>query len=253
MHIGQYVEQYKLSGHKKCNGGRRVAGGHHWSTGGTPHQPEYPLQLPLSWVAFTCSPVCSIDQSHRYGRHQAACREPAGTYDKTTRTAICFEHKTQYILIRAPYTRIVVFWHISNIPPRISQSQISCNTPTFYIAAIYLWNIVIQPAVGCYNSWANLRSSGCYPLREILLWNRSIETLSRVFSQLQNGARLQLVFGMLGRLTGRRPRQYRESGRDSYHQNLRSDCCRWSEINISHDNSGGKVPRTFDVGNIPQF
>ena len=29
-----------------------------------------------------------------------------------------FEHKTQYILIRAPYTRIVVFWHISNIPRR---------------------------------------------------------------------------------------------------------------------------------------
>ena len=33
------------------------------------------------------------DQSHRYGRPQAACREPAGSYDKTTRTAICFEHK----------------------------------------------------------------------------------------------------------------------------------------------------------------
>ena len=77
-----------------------------------------------------------IDQSHRYGRHQAACREPAGSYDKTTRTAICFEHKTQYLLIRAPYTRIVVFWPISNIPPMISQSQISCNTHTFYIAAI---------------------------------------------------------------------------------------------------------------------
>ena len=66
-----------------------------------------------------------IDQSHRYGRHQAACREPAGSYDKTTRTAIYFEHKAQYLLIRAPYTRIVVFWHISNIPPMISQSQIS--------------------------------------------------------------------------------------------------------------------------------
>ena len=79
-----------------------------------------------------------IDQSHRYGRPQAACREPAGSYDKTTRTAICFEHKTQYLLIRAPYTRIVVFWHISNIPPMISQSQISCNTPTFYIAAIFV-------------------------------------------------------------------------------------------------------------------
>ena len=63
-----------------------------------------------------------IDQSHRYGRPQAACREPAGSYDKTTRTAICFEHKTQYLLIRAPYTRIVVFWYISNIPPTISHS-----------------------------------------------------------------------------------------------------------------------------------
>ena len=79
-----------------------------------------------------------FDQSHRYGRHQAACREPAGSYDKTTRTAICFEHKTQYILIRAPYTRILVFWHISNIPLMISQSQISCNTPTLYIAAIFV-------------------------------------------------------------------------------------------------------------------
>ena len=80
--------------------------------------------------------VRATDQSHRYGRHQAACREPAGSYDKISRTAICFEHKTQYILIRAPYTRIVVFWHISNIPPMISQSQISCITTTFYIAAI---------------------------------------------------------------------------------------------------------------------
>ena len=35
-----------------------------------------------------------------------------------------------------------------------------------------MWNIAIQPAVGCYNSWANLRCSGCYPLEE-KLWNRS--------------------------------------------------------------------------------
>ena len=74
----------------------------------------------------------------KYGRHQAACREPAGSYDNTTRTAICFEHKTQFILIRAPYTRIMVFWHNSNIPLMISQSQISCNTHTFYIAAIFV-------------------------------------------------------------------------------------------------------------------
>ena len=37
-----------------------------------------------------------------------------------------------------------------------------------------MWNIAIQPAVGCYNSWANLRCLGCYPLGEKLLWNRSI-------------------------------------------------------------------------------
>ena len=80
---------------------------------------------------------CTIDQSHRYGRHKAACREPAGSYDKTTRTAICFEHKTQHFLIRAPYTRIVVFWHISNILPMILQSQIISNTPTFYIATLF--------------------------------------------------------------------------------------------------------------------
>ena len=79
-----------------------------------------------------------IDQSHRYGHPQAACREPAGSNDKTTRTAICFEHKMHYLLIRAPYTRIVVFWLISNIPSVISQSQISCNTTTFYIAAIFV-------------------------------------------------------------------------------------------------------------------
>ena len=88
---------------------------------------------------YSIASIRRIYQSHRYGRPQAAFCEPAGSYDKTTRTAICFKHKTQYLLIRAPYTRIVVFWHISNIPPMISQSQINCNTPTFYIAAIYCY------------------------------------------------------------------------------------------------------------------
>ena len=59
-----------------------------------------------------------------------------------------FEHKTKNILIHAPHTCTVAFWHISNIPPRISQSQIRYNTPINYIAAI-LWHIAIQPAVGC--------------------------------------------------------------------------------------------------------
>ena len=108
----------------------------HWQTlfdaGALPQTNSLSMPLSRAWG------LHPIDQSHRYGRPQAACREPAGSYDKTTRTAICFEHKTQYLLIRAPYTRIVVFWHISNIPPMISQSLISCNTPTFYIAAIFV-------------------------------------------------------------------------------------------------------------------
>ena len=94
-----------------------------------------------SLVLFDNNPLpMRIDQSHRYWRHQAACREPAGCYDKTTQTAICmicFEHKTQDLLIRAPYTRIVVFWHISNIPPMISQSQISCTVKHVYNDHLY--------------------------------------------------------------------------------------------------------------------
>ena len=46
--------------------------------------------------------------------------------------------------------------------------------PPRFIQQHYLWNIAIQPAVGCSNSWANLRCFGCYPLGGKLLWNRSI-------------------------------------------------------------------------------
>ena len=35
-------------------------------------------------------------------------------------------------------------------------------TPRF-VWPQYLWNIAIQPAAGCYNSWANIRCSGCSP------------------------------------------------------------------------------------------
>ena len=40
--------------------------------------------------------------------------------------------------MHAPFTRIVVFWHISNAPPMISESQIYCNTAMFCIAAIFV-------------------------------------------------------------------------------------------------------------------
>ena len=39
----------------------------------------------------------------------------------TVRGVICFwTKKTQYLLIHAQFTRIVIFWHIGNVPPTIS-------------------------------------------------------------------------------------------------------------------------------------
>ena len=43
-----------------------------------------------------------------------------GMQKRRTNGLYVFEHKTQYILKHAPHTRTVAFWHISNIPPRIS-------------------------------------------------------------------------------------------------------------------------------------
>ena len=82
----------------------------------------------------------SIDQSHRYGRPEAACHEPAGSYDKTTRTAICFEHKTQYLLIRAPY--IPALWYFGTsvtYPPWFRWVKlVVIPPPMFYIAATFV-------------------------------------------------------------------------------------------------------------------
>ena len=48
----------------------------------------------------------------------AACLEPAGSYNILPEMPYVFEYETNDLfLIRAPYTRIVVFWHISNMPP----------------------------------------------------------------------------------------------------------------------------------------
>ena len=69
---------------------------------------------------------------------QAACRELALDYNTYPLLQHVFEHKTEYVLIHDPYARIVVFSHISNIPPMISESQICCNIATFCIAAIFV-------------------------------------------------------------------------------------------------------------------
>ena len=47
--------------------------------------------------------------------------------------------------------------------------------PPRFVLQQYLWNIAIQPAVDCYNSWANLRCSSCSPVDEKSLWNGTIE------------------------------------------------------------------------------
>ena len=50
----------------------------------------------------------------------AACREPAGKLRQLYKVLYVFEHKMQYLLIHVPFSRIVVFWHIGNVPPTIS-------------------------------------------------------------------------------------------------------------------------------------
>ena len=49
----------------------------------------------------------------------AGCRKLALDYNTLPKLLYVFEHET-YVLIHAPYTCIVVFWHISNIPQMIS-------------------------------------------------------------------------------------------------------------------------------------
>ena len=50
----------------------------------------------------------------------AASREPAGKLWQLCKVLYVFEQKTQYILIHAQFTGIVIFWHIGIVPPMIS-------------------------------------------------------------------------------------------------------------------------------------
>ena len=51
----------------------------------------------------------------------AASREPAGKLWQLSKVLYAFEQKkTQYLLIHAQITRIVIFWHIGNVPSMIS-------------------------------------------------------------------------------------------------------------------------------------
>ena len=50
----------------------------------------------------------------------AASCEPAGKLWQLCKVLYVFEQKMQYLLIHAQFTRIVIFWHIGNVPPMIS-------------------------------------------------------------------------------------------------------------------------------------
>ena len=77
----------------------------------------------LSWnIPFSApegAPQCNTRAS-QMPRPLAACRESAGSYNRLPDVLYVFEYKTQYFVIHAPYTRIVVFWHINNISQYIS-------------------------------------------------------------------------------------------------------------------------------------
>ena len=98
-----------------------------------------------------------------------ACREPTGKLWQLCKVLYVFEHKNAiyfnpcsiypHCYFDTSVTYLQWFRRVKFvlIPPRFVQQQ-------------YLWNIATQPAVGCYNSWANVRYSGCSLLGEISLW-----------------------------------------------------------------------------------
>ena len=130
------------------------------------------LQCFVPWIKHVF-PVCRLNRLiSQMQAPLAVCREPATKFWQLSKVMYVFENKAQYLLIRAPFARIVVFWHIGNAPQWSRRVKYVVIPPRF-VWQQYLWNIAIQPAVGCYNSWANLCSS-CSPLGEKSLWNGTI-------------------------------------------------------------------------------
>ena len=80
------------------------------------------------------------------------------------------------------------------IPPRFVEQQ--C-----------LWNIAIQPAVGCYNSWAYLQWSSCLPLKEKSLWNGTIGCVKEPQAMMtsSNGNIFRVTGPLCGEFTGPGP------------------------------------------------
>ena len=116
--------------------------------------------------------VIVTDSFHRWGAPMQLVGNKWDVMTRQREMLYVLEHKTQHLLIHDPNARIVVFWHISNMPPLISYRQIFYFTPMFCMAAIFVK--YCSTTVSCCNIWANLCCLGCSPLGEKSLWNGTI-------------------------------------------------------------------------------
>ena len=68
-----------------------------------------------NWITFILNRFVSQMQAPL-----VACHEPAGKLWQLCKVLYVFEHKTQYLLIHAPFTSIMIFSHIGTVPTMIS-------------------------------------------------------------------------------------------------------------------------------------
>ena len=72
------------------------------------------------------------------------------------------------------YIPAMWYFDISVICPHIFRRVKFVIIPPCFVKQQYLWNMALQPSVGCYNLCANLCCLGCSPLGEKSLWNGTI-------------------------------------------------------------------------------
>ena len=76
-------------------------------------------------------------------------RKSAGVKNRPLNVLYAFERKPPYIIIHAPHTRAVAFWHITNIHPTDFIVKFVI-VPPYFIKKTYLWNIATPLVVGCF-------------------------------------------------------------------------------------------------------